>query len=145
MKSRVVSSMLAVIGTVALFAAVAHAGGAAGAASFSTFFACESINGASPGQVVGTQDFDGVVLDANVQVGKAVLKCRQVNVTDSAGAFVNPDPSTDLKCYSVNVKGPQAGPEELTLVDAFFPSGDPVRVFQPLRYLCGPTIPVAVP
>jgi hypothetical protein len=144
---KVVLGMLVVTGLFAFSATAAQAGGAAGAGSFSTFFECHHIDlGQAVGEVVSTHEFDtdATTLNANVQIGKAVFVCRQVNVKDSAGAFINPNPSDQLKCYSVSNPPPPGGPQEQTLADAFVPS-DKVRVFQRLNYLCGPTIPTIEP
>ena len=141
MKSRVVLSALVVIGSFALSATAARAGGGQGAASFNTFFACQSIDGANVGEVVSTHDFDvdDTVIDENVRVGAGILTCRQVNVKNSAGQFINGlTSSTELKCYSVSVKGPKAASETLKFQDDFFAS-ETVNVSPALQLLCGPT------
>lgn len=136
---------LAVIGiSVALASTDAQAGGAAGSASFDTFFECQSISGSNVGAVVSTYDFADAVVHGNVRVGQAVLACRQVNLKNSAGQPINPASGDELKCYSVNAQGSQGAPQAAAFSDAFFPGGETVHVSQPLRYLCGPAIPIAV-
>jgi hypothetical protein len=144
MTSRVFWRLVAGLAIVGLSATTAQAGGALGAATVNTFFVCQAINGANLGAVVSTLDFDDVVVDAAVNVGAAVLVCQQVNVKDSAGSFLTPPANaTDLKCYSVNVQGPAAH-QQVGLQDAFYPSTvETVRVFDPPRLLCGPTIQFA--
>jgi hypothetical protein len=146
MNSRLGLNGLAVIGIFVAFAATeAQAGGAAGSASFDTFFECQTISGSNVGAVVSTYDFTDTVVNGNVRVGQAVLACRQVNLKDSAGEPINPAPGDQLKCYSVNAKGSQGVPQAAAFSDAFFPGGETVHMSQPLRYLCGPAIPIFVP
>jgi hypothetical protein len=107
--------------------------------SIDVFFECQSIAGASVGQLVSTYNLDDSLSHANVSVGNSALKCRQVNVKNSANVFLTPPTSDQLKCYVVNEKGPRPASHIEVLEDAFF-SSDPVRVGQPLQYLCSPTI-----
>jgi hypothetical protein len=143
MKSRAVLSALAMGAILALAATPAHAGGAAGAASLDTFLECEAVNGPSAREVVSTFNFDDTLSRANVSVGKAVMRCRQVNVRDSTGAPLVPPTSDEIKCYDANVPGPKGPSELLVLQDAF--GADVVRVFPTLKVLCGPAIPTFVP
>lgn len=146
MQSRIVTVVLAVIGIFALSATSALAGGGEGAASFNTFFECSSIDGGNVGEVVSIFDLgnDADPVRTGVRVGNGVLRCRQVNVKNSAGVFINGDLSSDeLKCYSVSVKGPKAASQATVLQDDFLT--ETVNVSSSIQLLCGPTIPTAVP
>lgn len=147
MKSRMVLSAIATSGILALAATAAQAGGAAGAASFNTFFQCQVIDGATVGEVVSTHlpDEADTLVRSGVTVGRAVLWCRQVNVKNAAGAFVNGDiSSTEVKCYTATVKGPRPAASELVFQDDFL-SSDTAAVSERLDLLCGPTIATTPP
>ena len=147
MRHGIIVSMLAGMAVIVLSAAIVRAGGGAGATAFNTFFECQSIDGTSVGEVVSTHEFDAsdTAIHTNVRVGAGVLKCRQVNVKNSAGLFINGDTSsTEIKCYSVSTKGPKAASAAVSLQDDFF-SSETVNQSQGLQMLCGPTIPTAVP
>jgi hypothetical protein len=125
-----------------LSAAPALAGGSAGAASFNSFFVCQAIDGTSVGQTVSIHEFDAAdtLLQGNLRVGAGVLKCRQVNVKNAAGNFINGDvSSTELKCYSVSVKGPKAASEAIILQDDFF-ANEAVNASPAPQLLCGPAL-----
>jgi hypothetical protein len=142
MRSRVVLSALVVIGSFALCATAAQAGGGQGTpAALNVFFDCQSIDGANVDQVVSTYlAGTDTVLHENVRVGAGILKCQQVDVKNSAGVFINGDISnTELKCYSVSVKGPKAASETFVFQDDFF-AAETVKVSPAAQLLCGPTL-----
>lgn len=146
MKSRTISGVIAVIGIVVLSATLAQAGGGAGAASFNTFFQCQAIDGANVNQVVSTHEFvTDELLQGGLRVGAGILKCRQVNVQNAAGVFINGDiSSTEIKCYAVSVKGPKAASEAVVLQDDFF-AAESINKSPAIQMLCGPTLETTAP
>jgi hypothetical protein len=143
MKGSVASCVAVLIGLVALCPTGAQAGGASGAGTISTFFVCQSINGANVDATVTTHEFDDTVLNSGIRVGNGVLHCRQVNVSDdSTNQFLNPPPfaTGDIKCYSIKTPG-SASRSSITLQDAFFPAGEIVSQTAPPSFLCAPTQP----
>jgi hypothetical protein len=144
MTGRVVSRVLAVIGILALSATMAQAGGGQGVGNITTFFECHSIDGGNVNQVVSTHELDdaSTLRHGNLRVGAGVLSCRQVDVKNSAGNFINGDLQSDeLKCYTVSAKGPKAASEEVMLQDDFF-AAEPVNRSPAVQMICGPALPV---
>ena len=148
MKSKVVISVLAVIGLVALSATAAQA---AGGSPFplTSFFVCQGINGNPSGKTVAVF---GNVLGTNPQqatLGNATLACAVAKLLDpKTGQEIPPNPgnlaSTGLKCYNVMAsRRSDAGglPPRLDITDDLFPGGTdqnvPVSSFQ---YICSPAI-----
>jgi hypothetical protein len=141
-KSKAAVSVLAVITVCALSATSGQAGSGAGIAPFDTFFVCQNIDGANVGEVVSITDLDGAAIPGmdKVRVGSGVLLCTNVKVKNSAGGDISGGVlSTELKCYSISVKGPKAASQQFSLVDDF--RLETVNVSPSPQLLCGPTIP----
>ena len=114
MKSKVVISVLAVIGLVALSATAAQA---AGGAPFpiTSFFVCQSINGDNPVNLDGSPkavNVQGSVLlinPQNAKLGNGTLACAVAKLLDPTNQNMEiiPNPSRQnsdgLKCYAVTV------------------------------------------
>jgi hypothetical protein len=143
MKRRMVVGVLAGIGVFALSVPIAQAGGGPGSpVGFNTFFECVSISAANVGEVVSTctpgspcNPGDGLIHD-NVKVGNGVLLCRQVDVKNSAGAFLTPDQKEEIKCYSASRPGKKEPSNERFLSDVFI--AETANVSDQLGYLCAP-------
>ena len=150
MKSKVVISVLAVIGLVALSATAAQA---AGGAPFviPSFFVCQGINGEDPGRSVSVQ---GSILLVNPQGGKlgnGTLACSVAKLVDGVTGTPIPDPplgvlSDGLKCYSVSVPKRSLTPTKFfDITDYLFPldpqSGLRIETNVPtssFQYVCSP-------
>ncbi len=146
MKNRVVLSIVAVIAICVLSATSAQAGSGAGIAPFDTFFVCQSIDGGNVGEVVSILTLGGDPIPGmdKVRIGSGVLTCTNVTVKNSAGGDISGNIlSTELKCYSVSVKGPKAASQQFVLQDDF--GQETVNVSPSPQLLCGPAIPTFVP
>jgi len=146
-KSKVVISVLAVIGLVALSATAAQAAGG-NPFVIPSFFVCQGINGEDPGKTVGVQG--SILLNNPLQarLGNGTLACVVAKLVDALGNPI-PDPpavlSNGLKCYNVSVSrkststiGPPATRWDIN--DFLFPNNGletdvPVSSFQ---YVCSP-------
>ena len=151
MKSRVVISVLAVIGLVALSATAAQA---AGGAPFpiTSFFVCQSINGDNPVNLDGSPkavNVQGSVLlinPQNAKLGNGTLACAVAKLIDPTTQMeIIPNPtkqnSDGLKCY--NVSTPKAGFGTPVIWgqinDDLFPNGQETNVqATSFQYVCGP-------
>ena len=150
MKSKVVISVLAVIGLVALSATAAQA---AGGAPFpiTSFFVCQSINGDTvvnpdgSAKVVTVQESVLLINPKNAKLGGGTLACAVAKLLDPlTGLEIMPNPSKQqsdgVKCYNVTVPKGSGGPVIWGQVnDDLFPGGQetnvPVTSFQ---YVCSP-------
>ena len=150
MKSRVVISVLAVIGLVALSTTAAQA---AGGSPFplTSFFVCQGINGDNPGKTVMV---GGSVLGTNpqqVRLGNATLACAVAKLFSPATATtpqteIIPNPfnlnSSGLTCYSVSTsrKSDAGGlPLRLNITDDLGGT-DPSVPVSSFQYICAPAI-----
>lgn len=141
MRVNIVWHVASVLGLILLSVTAAQAGGGPGVTSFSAFFECQNIEGATPvNEDVSIRDPSSasVVLHESVKVGAAQLLCRQVQVVDSSNALVSPPVGDRLKCYSIAVQGPLGAADFLNISDVAFGAETNVRV-SGSRYLCGTT------
>lgn len=145
MKSKVVISVLAVIGIVALSVTAAQA---AGGIPFpiTSFFVCHGINAdAPPGPLV--VDVDSSVFGTtpkNVKIGGGVLACVVATLKDTLGALISPTPLNSsptqegIKCYTFSASR-QSAPglrNNYTVTDHFVIDPD-VQASQ-IQYICAP-------
>ena len=136
MKVNVVSSVLAGIGLLALSTAVAQAGGGPGGGATLSFMECYEIEGVDQHRTVDILGSEFGEQD-NVRVHKGRLVCTPVTV-DEGGIQLTSDPSADhLKCYKIDVSGPQEPHKTETTLSDPFVSSEIVRVHNS-RYLCLP-------
>ena len=141
MKSRVVLGGLAMIGMLALSVTVAQAGGRGNPSALTSFFSCQTVNGASLGtkvDVYSNEVAPGVSQTpsrAGVTIGQAILACAQVflfhaGVTPEVDQNGDPtnnispqisDPTPfELKCYNASVAKKSGSAGTLTIEDALF-------------------------
>lgn len=144
MKSRVVASVLAVVGAFALSATGAQAGGGFGGSGVTGFFVCHGINGGDQGQVVDIQSDElGTDPIRDVRIGSGVLGCTGVTVTDPATALeITPGTGTYMKCYTISVPrrpiaAPAGTPTLYAAIDSFEPDPGETVIASAIRYLCG--------
>ena len=144
MKSRVVLSVLAVIGSFALTATAAEA---AGGAPFplTSFFVCHGINGQVTGPNVDVQISRLGVNPQNVKIGGGVLACVVAKLLYAGSPTeILPNPSSvnsdGLKCYAVAVP---KKPDSPTAGNTYQITDDLVGVESGVtrtgfRYVCSP-------
>jgi hypothetical protein len=141
-KRRVVLGALAVMGTLALSATVAQAGGRGNPSALTSFFSCQTINGASVGTTVDVYSNEvaggpQTPSRTNVTIGQAILACAQVYLFH-AGVTPVPDPNDptiplnniptqisdptpfELKCYATSVAKKSGEAGSLSIEDALF-------------------------
>jgi hypothetical protein len=161
-KSRVVLGVLALIGTLALSATVAHAGGRGNPVALTSFFTCHTINGASLGTKVDIYSNEvgpgvGTPSRTNVTIGQAILACAQVflfhagvtPILDTSGNptnNINPEISNstplELKCYTASVSKKSGEAGSVTIEDALFSNvfglPEAVSVLRDPKLICAP-------
>jgi hypothetical protein len=141
-KSKVVLSVLAVVGIVALSMTAAQA---AGGSPFviPSFFVCQGINGDDPGTTVSVQGSILLVNPTNARLGNGTLACVVAKLLDAAGNPI-PDPpnvlSNGLKCYSVSTSRKPGGLAfRWDISDFLFPGGTETDVSaSSFQYVCSP-------
>jgi hypothetical protein len=139
-KSRVILGVLALTGMLALSASVAHAGGGGNPSALTSFFVCQTINGASLGTKVDVYSNEvgagpQTPSRTNVTIGQAVLACAQaflfhagvtpiLDTNDNPTNNINPQISNatpfELKCYTASVAKKSGEAGSLTIEDALF-------------------------
>ena len=155
MKSKVVISVVAVIGIAALSVTAAQA---AGGAPFpiKSFFVCQGISGEDPGIRV---DVSGSILLINPQngrIGNGTLACAVAKLFPAGSVHIPctspgvpcneiiPNPSgfnsDGLKCYNVSVPRQAGGlPVRWDINDFLFPGGTETDVpASSFQYVCSP-------
>jgi len=147
-KSRVVLSVLAVIGILALSATGAQAGPGGSPSPLTSFFVCHGINnGDASGAVV---DVDSSFFGANplrVKIGSGILACafaklfNPVTNTEIDPNLVAPLPGQkeQLKCYAFSAsRRPSSGPPtRYDVTDTLVGTDTDVQA-ERLQYICGP-------
>ena len=145
-KSKVLISVVAVIGLVALSVTGAQAAGNI-PISIPSFFVCNGIsNAASPPGPLVLNVFSSVFgsTPQNITIGNGVLACVLATLTDTKGNKISPTPLTGsatqegLKCYSFSgsLKS-AAGPKNNYTVTDHFVVDPNVQVNQ-IQYICAP-------
>ena len=166
MKHRVVLGVLAAIGILALSTTVAQAGGRGNPSALTSFFSCQTINGATLGTKVDVYSNEVATgpqtpSRTNVTIGQAVLACAQVFLFH-AGVVPVPDPSDptgatplnnispeisdptpfELKCYNTSVAKKLGGAGTLSIEDALYSSlfglPETVTVSRDPKLICAP-------
>jgi hypothetical protein len=150
MKSRVVLSVLAVIGILALSATTAQAGSGGNPFPINSFFVCHPINADAPAPAVAV-DVEGSQFGTNPQnvtIGQGILACVIAKLFNAGtGNEIDPNPGSvnqeGLKCYSFSSSRQSRKqltpgvPETYTVTDAFGTDLD-VQAGQLGQYICAP-------
>jgi hypothetical protein len=144
-KSKVVISVLAVVGIVALSVTAAQAAGNAPPILIPSFFVCQGISGEDPGKTVTVQGSNLLNNPQNARLGNGVLACAVARLFDAITGAEIPPPqviSNGLKCYNASVSRKSTGlkpPTRWDVFDSLFPNGletdVPTASFQ---YVCSP-------
>ena len=163
MKHRVVLGVLAAIGTLALSTTVAQAGGRGNPSALTSFFTCQTINGAFLGTKVDVYSNEVATgpqtpSRTNVTIGQAVLACAQVFLfhagvspiidpvtgdptNNISPAISNPTPH-ELKCYTAAVSKKSGDSGSITIEDALFNNvfglDETVTVVRDPKLICAP-------
>jgi hypothetical protein len=140
MTRQVVLGVLAGFAVLGWSATAAHAGAGGNPSPLTSFFVCNFINGAAPGQVVDVDENALGPAREGVKVGKATLACAQTFVSQN-GIAIDPGTADQLKCYSVSV-GKETGtsPSLFTAFDWFFDvsTGGTNVKNSSFQYVCAP-------
>jgi hypothetical protein len=150
-KSKVVISVLAVIGLVALSATAAQAAGG-NPFVIPSFFVCQGINGEDPGRSVSVQGSILLVNPQGARLGNGSLVCSVARLVDAVTGASIPDPplgvlSDGLKCYNVSVprRSTTGINTRFDIIDYLFPvdpqSGLRIETNVPtssFQYVCSP-------
>jgi hypothetical protein len=150
-KGKVVSGVLAVAVTLALSAAMAHAGAGGIPSALTSFFVCHGIHGDQVGQnfdvespVFGPTDAGSPILQG-IKLGKATLACAFARLFPSGSTEpIEPGEGPELKCYQITAtrKVKVKPPTQYLAFDALAgEEGETVSVpASNLQYLCAPSI-----
>jgi hypothetical protein len=147
-KSKVVISVLAVIGIVALSVTAAQAAGNAPPMLFSSFFVCQGINGEAPGTTVSVQGSNLGNNPKNVTLGNGSLACAVARLFDKNGVEIPPPQvfANGLKCYNVSVSRKSTDPTlkpptHWSFSDFLFPNPNGLETdvsVSSFQYVCSP-------
>ena len=148
MKSRVVLSVLAVIGILALSATVAQAGPGGSPSPLTSFFVCHGIsNGDASGMVVDVQESFFGANPLRVKIGSGILACAFAKLFYTGTTTeIDPNPvaplpgeKEQLKCYAFSAsRQPSSGPPTLYDVTDTLGGVDTDVQANRLQYICGP-------
>ena len=140
MKRQLAVGVLAMIGSVALSATMAHAGAGGTPSPLTSFFVCQGINGDDPGQIV---DIESPIFGnrLRVRIGNGVLACAFAKLFGAGTTTeISPNPSLSheqLKCYTVSVPRGSGPPTQFNVTDELLGEEQGVTSSR-IQYVCAP-------